>query len=105
MRVIPLSLAGFALVLASCGPPPGQVGLEPVSVQGDLGVAPVADGTCNAALYQDLVGEPIAIVSTLNPGTRVRILGADEFVTRDFDPNRLTVTTTRQDTIGRIFCG
>lgn len=86
-----------AAALAACGPPD--------NLSGAPGASPVSGAVCNAAVYNDLVGEPISIVYTLNTGLNVRVLGADEFVTRDFDPNRLTFTTTRDDTIGRVFCG
>ena len=106
MRLFPLSFAGLAIVLSSCAPPPpGQVGLEPASAQTLSPTAAVADGSCNAELYKDLIGGPIAVVGTLNPGVQVRVLAADSFVARDFDPNRLTFTTTREDTVGRVFCG
>ena len=106
MRLIPLAFAGLAIILSACAPPPpGAVGLEPATAQGPSTVSVVADGSCNADLYKDLVGEPISVVNSLNPGVRVRILPADSFVTRDFNPNRLTFTTTRQDTVGRVFCG
>lgn len=105
MRLFPMSIAGLAIILASCAPPPGQVGLEPANAQGVSATSVAADGSCNAEIYKDLIGEPIAVVNTLNPGVRVRVLAADAFVTRDFNPNRLTFTTTRQDTVGRVFCG
>lgn len=106
MRLFPLSFAGLAIILASCAPPPpGQVGLEPAGGQSLSPVAAAADGSCNAEIYKNLIGEPISVVNTLNPGVRVRVLAADAFVTRDFNPNRLTFTTTRQDTVGRVFCG
>lgn len=99
-----LLLIGAALVLASCGPPPETVGLESANAQSSQR-APVSDGSCNAALYQDLIGEPITVVNSLSLGPNLRVLPADSFVTRDYDPNRLTFTTTREDTVGRVFCG
>ena len=79
-----------AAALAACGPPDNLAGGAP-------GAVPAGGTVCNAAIYNDLVGEPIATVYTLNTGLNVRVLGADEFVTKDFDPNRLTFTTTRDD--------
>ncbi|MCR9089248.1 MAG: I78 family peptidase inhibitor [Rhodobacteraceae bacterium] len=106
MRLFSVSLAGLAIILSSCAPPPpGQVGLEPANAQSVSAVAEVADGSCNAEIYKNLIGEPISVVNSLNPGVRVRVLAADSFVTRDYNPNRLTFTTTRQDTVGRVFCG
>lgn len=107
MRIVSLfALATASALLASCGPPPDTVGLEPVrGTTTGASFSPVADGSCNAELYSDLVGEPIGVVNTLNTGLQVRVLAADAFVTRDFNPNRLTFTTTPRDTVGRVFCG
>lgn len=88
----PVLLAG----LAACEP---QANLQPT------GTAALSGASCDATLYADLVGEPIAVVDTLNTGLSVRVLAADAFVTRDFDPNRLTFTTTPADKVGRVFCG
>lgn len=96
MRLAFLSLSASALGLAACGP------------QANLAQSPTgasAPVVCNASVYTGLVGEPITVVDTLNTGLNVRILGADEFVTKDFDPNRLTFTTTPKDEVGRVFCG
>lgn len=81
--------------LAACAPPQLQ---EPIPAA----AAPV---TCDASLYTYLVGEPIDVVYTLNPGVVVRVLGAEEFVTRDYDPNRLTFTTSPEGNVSRVFCG
>ncbi|MEM1362627.1 MAG: I78 family peptidase inhibitor [Pseudomonadota bacterium] len=108
MRIVLFfALATASAMLASCGPPPDAVGLEPVQGGSSVNtaVSPVADGSCNAEIYSYLVGEPISVVSTLNTGLSVRVLAADAFVTRDFNPNRLTFTTTPKDTVGRVFCG
>lgn len=69
------------------------------------GATPASSAVCDASLYADLVGEPIFVVDTLNTGLNVRILAADGFVTKDYDPTRLTFTTTPDDTVGRVFCG
>jgi len=61
--------------------------------------------TCNAAEFESLRGEPLAIVDTISTPLEVRILRADAFVPRDFDPNRLTFTEARDGTVSRIFCG
>lgn len=107
MRLFSVCLAGLVLVLSSCGPPqPGTVGLEPVDAQNaSFQTSSVADGSCNAEIYKYLVGEPITVVDTLNTGLPTRILAADSFVTKDFNPNRLTFTTTQKGEVGRVFCG
>ncbi|MEM1163358.1 MAG: I78 family peptidase inhibitor [Pseudomonadota bacterium] len=114
MRCFSIATLAICVLVSACGPPrPEQVGLEPVASPAATPAAssaapaasPVADGSCNAELYTDLIGQPISVVDTLNTGLVVRILPADGFVTRDFNPNRLTFTTTRSDEVGRVFCG
>lgn len=97
MRLAIFFLAASALALAACAP---QANLADGGASGPAG--PVV---CDASFYNGYVGEPIDVVYTLNTGLNVRVLGADEFVTKDFDPNRLTFTTTPKDTVGRVFCG
>lgn len=42
-------------------------------------------------------------------GGTVRVLGPDEFLTKDYDPSRLTITTAvnrdGDNVVGRVFCG
>ena len=86
--VAPLSLA----CLAACGPPPPEEPARPVV-------------TCNAADFEYLQGEPIDVVNTLSTRLPVRVLGPDDFVPRDFDPNRLTFTESPDGEVSRVFCG
>ena len=97
MRLATFFLAASALALTACAP---QANLSDGGPAGPSG--PVV---CNASVYSGFVGEPIDVVYTLNTGLNVRVLGAEEFVTKDFDPNRLTFTTTPKDEVGRVFCG
>lgn len=95
MRVI-FSLLGLsALVLIACAPSQRT---------NAVGQAP-AGATCDAGFFDYLKGEPITVVDTLTTPLRVRVLGADDFVPRDFDPNRLTFTTSPDGEVSRIFCG
>ncbi len=89
------------LALAACDPAGPSV--EPVS--GSASAAAIAAANCEAELYQYLVGGPIEAAGLIQYAGRIRILGPDDFVTRDFDPSRLTVTTRPDDTVGRVFCG
>ena len=89
MPALPLA---FVVVLASCGSPIPEEPAPPAVV-------------CNAADFDYLKGEPIETVATLNTGLQVRVLGPDDFVPRDFDPNRLTFTETPDGNVSRIFCG
>ncbi len=92
----PLALPALLLAAAAC---------TPIAEREAEGTALPAAFSCNAALYSDLVGQPIDLAYGINPGFPVRILGPDDFVPRDFNSNRLTFTTTPDETIGRVFCG
>ncbi|QDY69779.1 hypothetical protein [Qingshengfaniella alkalisoli] len=83
------------------------VACEPEYMQtpAETAVVEPAVVTCDASFYQHMIGEPISMAQTINPGVVTRVLPSDGFVTRDFDRNRLTFTTTPDDTIGRVFCG
>lgn len=95
MRYTLLSLL-IPAALAACAPPaPAPEPEASVSV----------DVTCEAGFFEYLRGEPIEVVNTLNTPLNVRVLGPDDFVPRDFDPNRLTFTTTPDGTVSRVFCG
>lgn len=96
MRFSLLALSVPAMVLSACADRADHLSQN---------TTPVSGGTCDASIYADLVGEPITVVDTLNTRLNVRILAADGFVTKDYDPTRLTFTTTPDDTVGRVFCG
>lgn len=89
----------FAVILlAGCAPAYAPELDEPVMQQ-------VGGAQCDATFFEGLKGEPIEVVRRLNTPLRVRILGPDEFVTRDFDPDRLTFTEAPDGTVSRVFCG
>lgn len=94
MRVNPILLVA-ALLPAACAPSDGLEETAP----------PEPTATCEAGFFDDLKGEPIEVIDTLNTPLRTRVLGPDDFVPRDFDPNRLTFTTSPDGTVSRIFCG
>lgn len=88
-------------LLAGCvaPPPPPVVIAEPA--------APVI--VCDATPFQTLVNKPIAQATYIDyPGT-LRVVGPDDYLTKDYDIQRMTVTTLRnrygEEVIGRIFCG
>jgi len=90
-----LFLAGaMVAAMTACGPGP----LEETA-------APEPVVTCNAARFSYLRGEPIEVVDTLDTVLEVRVLGPEEFVTRDYDPNRLTITESPDGNVSRVFCG
>jgi len=103
MRLILPLLALSLLPLAACDPAgPAVQRYDPVSAS----AAAIQSADCTAQSYAGLIGAPMdearASISYAGP---IRILGKDDFVTRDYDPHRLTLTTTPKDTVGRIFCG
>lgn len=89
------ALGAFAILISGCAPsaPTGEAAQAAPTV------------TCNASFFEDLKGEPIDVVNSIATPLRVRVLDADDFVPRDFDPNRLTFTTSPDGEISRIFCG
>lgn len=97
MRLAPIVLSCSAFGLIACAPPQNLRETEATAT-------PVAV-TCDATQYSHLVGQDISVVDSLYTGLTVRVLAADSFVTRDYDPNRLTFTTTPKNTVGRVFCG
>lgn len=104
MRFVALSaLAAACVTLAACDPAGPQAEYAPAT--GSASAAAIASANCDAELYQYLVGGPIEGAQTIAYAGTIRILGPDDFVTRDYDPSRLTVTTWPNQTIGRIFCG
>ncbi|QIE40853.1 hypothetical protein G5B39_02045 [Rhodobacteraceae bacterium SC52] len=88
-----LGTAGF--LLSACAPSQNTSSDTPAA-------QPV---TCNASFFDDLKGEPIEVVDSIPTQLQVRVLAADSFVPRDFDPNRLTFTTSPDGNVSRIFCG
>lgn len=89
-------LATMAIAMAGCG------GSDSSAIGATQATQQVQ---CDAAFFQGLRGEPIEIVDNLTTPLNVRVLGPEDFVPRDFDPNRLTFTTTPEGTVSRVFCG
>lgn len=90
-----LPFASIGLFACATGP---QFETEPEAVEQVV-------ATCDATQYGYLIGAPIGDVYNVNSGLVVRVLAADSYVPRDFDPNRLTFTTSTEDTVSRVFCG
>lgn len=91
------------LALTACDPA-GSVGSA-----SDVSPTSVSAVDCNADPYQYLVSSPIELAQeVVYPGI-VRVLGPEEFLTKDFDPSRLTITTgvnrEGDNVVGRVFCG
>lgn len=95
------------LALAACEPArlSTEVG---TGTAGSASSAAIAAANCEAELYQHLVGGPIELADEVTYIGTVRVLAHDEFLTKDYDPSRLTITTRRDrsgDVVGRVFCG
>lgn len=107
---IRLSLcAGIAaLLLASCA---GESG-SPSEAAGDVGedtdVVAGADETdkdlCGAADYQSLVGSNMAAV-TLPAELNHRVIGPNDAVTMDYNPERLNIYTDEDGVVTEVKCG
>ncbi|MEQ6203128.1 I78 family peptidase inhibitor [Sulfitobacter sp. HNIBRBA2951] len=87
-----------ALLLAGCGG-----ALTPTLSGAAKAPAPNAPDTCNAAAYQTLIGSDAAQALSL-PEPK-RLVGPDDAVTSDFQPNRLNVALDDTDTIVGVTCG
>ena len=85
-----------ALLVAACAP-----STEPVYTPGPTAPAVV----CNAVDFDYLKGQPIESVATVVTPLNLRVLGPNDFVPKDYDPNRLTFTTAPDGTVSRVFCG
>lgn len=85
------SLLVLGLVLGGCGDvmPRGTGGSE--------------TDACNAAAYQDLVGQD-AVVALALPEPK-RSYRPDEMITQDYVPTRLNIVLDDTDTITAITCG
>ncbi len=99
--VSPVALVLACLGLAACDPA-GPTSRE--SSAGSASAAAINSADCGAEAFQDLVGGPLeTALSVPYSGTR-RYLGPDQSVTKDYNPHRLTVTSTDGKTVGRIIC-
>lgn len=92
---LPIALS-VSLVIAACAPRTDDY------YTGGPTVPPV---TCNATEFEYLKGQPIEAVATVVTPLSVRVLGATDFVPKDYDANRLTFTTAPNGTVSRVFCG
>ena len=96
--LVPMILPLLAGCVSTTPPPPVVIAAPE---------APVI--VCDATPFQNLVSKPIAQANYIDyPGT-VRVVGPDDYLTKDYDIQRITVTTLRnrnnEEVIGRIFCG
>ncbi|WP_108259771.1 hypothetical protein [Mangrovicoccus ximenensis] len=90
------------LSLAACDP--AGSAYSDGSASGSASAAAIGAADCGAEAWQHLVGGPLAPALELPYGGPKRYLGPDQSVTKDYNPHRLTVTSTDGETVGRIIC-
>ncbi|WP_172328749.1 I78 family peptidase inhibitor [Mangrovicoccus sp. HB161399] len=98
--LVPAVLA--CLALAACDPAGSAYSTG--SSSGSASAAAIGSADCGAESYQYLVGGPLALALDLPYSGPKRYLGPDQSVTKDYNPHRLTVTSTDGETVGRIIC-
>lgn len=107
---LPVALSVLSIfALAACDPA-GDADSRGGSTgaTGTASSAAISAANCEAELYQYLVGGPIELAQEVTYAGIVRVLGPEEFLTKDYDPSRLTITTRGErdgDKVGRVFCG
>ena len=100
---------GAALMLPACSAAPGGAGGAPSAGA----MAPPAGApamACDARLVQDLVGQhPSSLIAEgarqRAGAQRVRMIGHDEMVTKEFDPGRLNLQLDAQGRVASVYCG
>ena len=101
-----LLACGAAMMVPACS-------AAPAVPQGTSTQAPPpaeASAGCNARTVQNLVGQHasalIAEGARQRAGAvRVRMIGHDEMVTKEYDPGRLNLQLDAQGRVARIYCG
>ncbi len=90
------------LVLAACDPAGSAYSTG--SASGSASATAINAADCGAEAYQHLVGGPLGLALDLPYAGPKRYLGPEQSVTQDYNPHRLTVTSTDGETVGRIIC-
>ncbi len=90
-RIIALML--LAACVETAAPPP--LAIEP----------PLGEDTCDLAPARTLIGLDSSVIAILQRSSPVRVIGPDQPVTMDYNPDRLNVFTTAQGRIERVTCG
>ena len=117
-RLVGLLVAGStALMLPACSAapaggsvttPPGSS--MPASPTTTAAASAPTEASCNAQAVQDLVGRHasglIAEGARQRAGAqRVRMIGHDEMVTKEYDAGRLNLQLDAQGRVARVYCG
>jgi hypothetical protein len=97
MRIFPIA-AGFAAFLA----------LSACVSQSPVGVPPPVPGEedqCGAVARQGLIGQSREVLAEKSFTGPVRVIGPNQAVTMDFNPERINLETDSVGIITRVFCG
>lgn len=89
-------IAPVILLLAACAQTPGPV-LPPVT--------PIAEDTCNAAQYSDLIGQDATALERVLLMGPVRVIRPDMAVTMDYSAARINFAIDAGNRITGITCG
>lgn len=105
---LPVALSTLSFLALTACDPAGDA-MQSTGGTGTASSAAVLSANCEAEIYQDLVGSPIIAAQDVTYAGTIRVLGPDEFLTKDYDPSRLTITTAvnrdGDNVVGRVFCG
>lgn len=88
--------APVILMLSACAQIPGP-GLPPV--------APIAEDTCNAAQYANLIGQDATALERVLLMGPVRVIRPGIGVTMDYSAARINFAIDESNQIARISCG
>lgn len=90
-----------AAFLAGCD----MVEMAPPAGEMPANMPPAAEDTCGAAGFADLIGQPRSAAETAALPVDARIVGPDDAVTMDFNPERLNVLLNDNNLVDRLTCG
>lgn len=87
-----LTCSALMLTLAGCDPTPTVP-------------APNAPSdACGASGLQDLLGQPKTVLTTMKFAAPLRVIGPDEAITADYNPDRLNIEYNAAGLITKISC-
>ena len=62
-------------------------------------------GSCGAAMFQSMVGQPEGEIHEPSLPTPYRIIGPDDMITQDHRPDRLNIYLDGDDRVKSVRCG
>lgn len=69
------------------------------------GFPDTGDADCGAARLTEFVGQPAVEVAAIETAGPVRILGPNDLMTMDFNPERLNILTDEAGIVTELSCG